>query len=296
MATADGGDLMADRGKEGNVPAGVIVIKCGGGGEIGLDEIAMDVAKLRAAGERVVVVHGGARDIDRLAGQLGVTRETTVSPEGLESRYTSPAMLDALLLAMTGRAKPRLLAALAAAGVPAVGLTGLDAGMITAVRKKARRAVRGGRTVVVRGDHSGRITRVDPEVLRVLLDAGFTPVLSPPAGDGGGQPLNVDADRLAAAVAAALGARCLVLLTAAPGLLREAADERSLVPRCEWPDEALLAHAASGGMHRKLIAADEALRAGVPQVRIADGRAPAPVAAALDGAGTLLIPSRRTGL
>jgi [amino group carrier protein]-L-2-aminoadipate 6-kinase len=271
------------------VTSSVTVIKFGGGDAIGTTQICADVAKLRIAGERPVLVHGGGGEIDRLAAQLGVVADRTVSPDGVESRYTSPAMLDAMVLAMTGRVKPRLLAALAAAGVAAVGLTGLDAGMVTAVRKKARRAVRDGRTVVVRGDHSGRITAIDPAVLRVLLDAGLTPVLSPPAGDCAGAPLNVDADRLAAAVAAALGARRLVLLTAAPGMLRDAADERSLLPRCELPDEALLAHAASGGMHRKLIAAGEALRAGVPVVHIADGRVAEPVSAAVRGAGTVLV-------
>jgi len=275
------------------VPNGVTVVKCGGSDAIGIAEIGADVAKLRSVGERLLLVHGGAGDIDRLAAQLGVVPETTVSPDGLESRYTSPAMLDAVVLAMTGRVKPRLLAALAAADVPAVGLTGLDAGLVTAVRKKARRAVRDGRPVIVRGDHSGRITAVDPMVLHVLLDAGLTPVVSPPAADSGGRPLNVDADRLAAAVAATLGARRLVLLTAAPGVLRDVRDERSVMPRCALPDQALLARAATGGMHRKLIAAGEALRGGVSEVHIADGRLPEPVSAAIAGAGTVLVSSGR---
>ena len=128
-----------------------------------------------------------------------------------------------------------------------------------------------------------------------LRDAGFTPVLSPPAGDLDGAPLNVDADRLAAAVATALGACRLVMLTAAPGVLRDADDESSLLACCELPDEALLARAASGGMHRKLIAAGEALQGGVPEVRIADGRGPAPLSAALAGAGTVLIHSGKAG-
>jgi acetylglutamate/LysW-gamma-L-alpha-aminoadipate kinase len=275
------------------VPNGVTVVKCGGSDAIGIAEICADVAKLRSVGERLLLVHGGADDIDRLAAQLGVVPETTVSPDGLESRYTSPAMLDAVVLAMTGRVKPRLLAALAAAGVPAVGLTGLDAGLVTAVRKKARRAVRDGRPMIVRGDHSGRITAVDPMVLHVLLDAGLTPVVSPPAADSGGRPLNVDADRLAAAVAATLGARRLVLLTAAPGVLRDVRDERSVMPRCALPDQALLARAATGGMHRKLIAAGEALRGGVSEVHVADGRVPEPVSAAIAGAGTVLVSSGR---
>lgn len=271
------------------MPEDIIVIKSGGSDAISVTAICADVARLRSVGQRPVLTHGGAGDIGRLAAQLGVTPRTTVSPDGVESRYTDAAMLDAIMLALTGRVKPRLLTALSAAGVPAVGLTGLDAGMITAVRKQARRAVQDGRPMIVRGDHSGRITAVNATVLRVLLDVGLTPVVSPPAADGAGAPLNVDADRLTAAVAVALGARRLVLLTAAPGVLQDAADERSLLRRCRLPDESLVASVASGGMHRKLIAAAEALAGGVPEVRIADGRGPAPVSAALRGAGTLCL-------
>ena len=265
------------------------VLKCGGSEAIKVAEMCADVARLRAAGGQVVVVHGGASDISRLAGKLGVRCRRLVSPLGFTSRYTDAAMLDVLTLAMTGRAKPRLLLALTAAGVPAVGLTGLDAGLLRAARKKARRAVRDGRTTVVRGDHSGRIVAADPTVLRVLLNAGLTPVVSPPALGEHGAPLNVDADRVAAAVATALRADCLLMLTAAPGVLRDAGDETSVLKQYELPDDGELGVAASDGMYRKLIAVYEALRGGVPQVRVADGRRSRPVYAALRGAGTAVV-------
>ena len=262
------------------------VVKCGGNDAIDADRVAADVAALRATGERVLVAHGGAADIARLAGQLRVPQRRLRSPDGMTSRHTDPAMLDVVTLALAGRAKPRLLAALRRAGVPAVGLTGLDGGLLRAERKAARRAVDDdGRVRVVRDDHSGRIVGCDPTAPRALLAAGFTPVVSPPAADAGGAPLNVDADRAAAAIAAALTADRLVLLTAAPGLLREATDPDSLLPRYAVP-LAAPRHAATDGMHRKLIAAREALHGGVPLVRIADGRTAHPLADALAGAGT----------
>jgi len=268
---------------------GLTVLKCGGSQAIKLGEVCADVARLRAAGGQVVVVHGGAGDMERLARQLGVRCRRLVSPLGFASRYTDTAMLDVLMLAMTGRAKPRLLMALTAAGVSAVGLTGLDAGLLRAVRKKARRAMQDGRTTVVRGDHSGRIVAVDPSVLQILLNAGLTPVVSPPATGENGAPLNVDADRVAAAVATALRADYLLSLTAAPGVLRDADDESSVLERYQLPDDGDVGFAASDGMYRKLIAAYEALRGGVPQVRVADGRTRRPVYAALRGAGTAVV-------
>jgi len=262
---------------------GVIVVKCGGA--VPVEAVCADLAGLAG---RVVLVHGGGIEIDRLARELGVPTRTLVSPSGITSRHTDPATLDAVTLALTGRVKPRLLRALAAADVPAVGLTGLDGGLLRARRKTAQRTVRDGRTVIVRDDHSGRLTGVRPGVLHALLDAGFVPVVSPPAMGEDGAPVNVDADRAAAAVAGALGADRLILLTTAPGLLRDASDEDTLLHHCVLPREGPMPHAATGGMHRKLIAAREALLAGVPQVSVCDGRASRPVTYALDGNGTTL--------
>lgn len=248
------------------------VIKCGGALDPG--PVCADVARL---GTPCVLVHGGAPQIARLAAEMGVAQRTLVSPSGVRSRYTDAAMLDVVTLAMTGRAKPLILSALSAGGMRAIGLTGLDAGLLRARRKGARRTVVDGRTVIVRDDHSGRVVEVADGVLRDLLDAGFTPVVSPPAAGEDGLPLNVDADRVAAAIAAAMGADRLVLLTAAPGVLADASDETSVLARCVLAREGPVPHAASGGMHRKLIAAREALLGGVAEVVIADGRTVRPL-------------------
>lgn len=246
------------------------VVKCGG--ELAPENICADVAKLRAQGQRVVLVHGGAPEISRLAAELGVAAKTLRSPSGVTSRHTDLAMLDVITMAMTGRAKPRLLRALAAHGVRGIGLTGLDGGLLLARRKPAQRSVVDGRVVLVRDDYSGRVVKVAGDVLHALLDAGLTPVVSPPAAADDGHPLNVDADRAAAAVAAAIAADRLLLLTAAPGVLTEISDESSVLARCVLPADGSIPYAATGGMHRKIIAAREALAGGVPEVIIGDGR------------------------
>jgi [amino group carrier protein]-L-2-aminoadipate 6-kinase len=259
------------------------VVKCGGA--LRTARVCEDVARLVSREERVVLVHGGAPQIARLATELNVPQRTLVSPDGLQSRHTDAAMLDVVTLAMTGRAKPALLRELASAGVRAVGLTGLDAGLLLARRKVAQRAVVDGRTVVIRDGHSGRIVSVNTDVLRVLLDAGFVPVMSPPAAGEDGHPLNVDADRAAAAVAVALKADRLILLTAAPGVLADSADPASLLAHCPLTADGPVPYAASGGMHRKLIAAREAVTGGVGDVIIADGRIPRPLT---EVAGTIM--------
>src|SRR6266536_204123 len=239
---------------DGTVTTSVTVVKCGGSEAIQAGGVCADVAALCREGEQVVLVHGGSSEIERLAAQLRVPQRTLLAATGASSRYSDAATVDVLTLALAGRAKPRLLLALAAHGVPAVGLTGADAA-----------------------------------VLRLLLDAGVTPVVSPPAVGAPGELLNVDADRVAAAVAVALGATRLVLLTAAPGVLRDTADQGSLLPCCELPatGEATPGPVGpTGGMRRKLHAARDALVGGVPRVVVADGRGGHPLARALAGAGT----------
>jgi acetylglutamate/LysW-gamma-L-alpha-aminoadipate kinase len=266
----------------------VLVVKCGGNPAVDPAAVCADVVELVRRGEQVVVVHGGSADIDRLAARLKVPVRRVVAPDGVSARHTDDAMLEVLLLALAGAVKPRLVAELVRGGVSAVGLTGLDGGLLRARRKGAHRAVVAGRTVVVRDNNTGRVVGVRAPLLRDLLGGGHVPVLSPPALAEDGRPVNVDADRVAAAVAAAVGAAALVLLTAVPGVLADPADEGSV------RDTVALARAGlpagvQGGAALKLIAAREALTAGVRTVIIADGRRPQPVRRALAGAGTRIV-------
>lgn len=268
----------------------ITVIKCGGHGAVDPIAVCADVAELHRQGRKVVLAHGGSADIEELAEQMGIVPRRLVSPDGVSARYTDAAMLDVVTLALAGRVKPRLVAALAALDVPAVGLTGLDGHLLRARRKAAHRAVIDGRRILVRDDHSGRVAEVNTDLLNALLAAGMVPVVSPPALATDGGPVNADADRVAAAVAAALGAEALVMLTGAPGVLADIDDESSTLPTYRVPATGAPAD-VSGGMRLKLVAAREALSAGVPRVLIADGRREQPVTAALAGAATRVLPA-----
>ncbi|ASW55730.1 [LysW]-aminoadipate kinase [Plantactinospora sp. KBS50] len=262
------------------------VVKCGGNPAVDSAGVCADVARLVDRGESVVLVHGGSGEIARLAGRLGVPQRTLVAPDGVSARYTDPAMLEVVVLALAGAVKPAIVATLSRLGVPAVGLTGLDGGMLRASRKRALRAVVDGRTVLVRDNHSGRIVAVRTGLLDGLLRSGFVPVVSPPAIDEHGRAVNVNADRVAAALTVALGADRLVLLTGAPGVLADPGDDSSVQRSYEVPPTGAPGSVAGGGMALKLIAARDALAGGVPSVRIADGRVPDPISRALAGSGT----------
>jgi acetylglutamate/LysW-gamma-L-alpha-aminoadipate kinase len=264
----------------------LVVVKCGGVVAERPEQLCADLAQRYSEGERMLLVHGGSSDIERLGQQLGVPQRRLVGPGGVSGRYTDPATLELVTMTLAGLVKPRLVAALTGHGVPAIGLTGLDAAVVTAAAKKPFRASVDGRAAIIRDDRSGRITEVNSAILHQLLDAGLLPVLSPPAWGTDG-PLNVDADRMAAAVAAAMGATELVLLSDVPGVLSDSDDRESVMAHYPIPVDGPPA-ISGGGMGAKLTAARTALLAGV-RVRISSGQEPAPLSHALTGHGTEVV-------
>ena len=263
----------------------ITVVKCGGHASLDPTAICADVAKLSAAGHRIVLVHGGSAEIKRLAARLKVPMRRMTSPEGMSARYTDAATLEVVSLALAGVVQPRLVSELLSDGTPAVGLTGVQGALIRARRRKAQRALVRAKQVIIRGDHSGRITQVNSKLLYTLIDAGFVPVISPPVLGEDSSVLNADADRVAAAVAGALRATTLVLLTGAPGVLADPDDPQSVLRVCPVPREGPPLQ-RDQGIGVKLLAARDALQAGVPTVLIAAGSGPEPLLRALVGAAT----------
>jgi acetylglutamate/LysW-gamma-L-alpha-aminoadipate kinase len=171
-------------------------------------------------------------------------------------------------------------------GVNAVGLSGLDGRLLEGPRKKAIRAMSGGKRVLIRDDLSGKVEKVNTGLLTLLLDAGYTPVVSPPAVSYENEAINVDGDRAAAAIAEAMGAEALVLLSNVPGLLRSFPDESSLIRNVDVADADEYLELAQGRMKVKVLGAVEAVRAGVGRVVLADARVGEPIRRALAGEGT----------
>jgi [amino group carrier protein]-L-2-aminoadipate 6-kinase len=274
------------RGRGGGV--GVIVVKLGGVEGLDHDAIADDVAAHWAQGARLVLVHGGGAAATRLGEALGVPPRFVTSPSGHTSRYTDRATLEAFTMAVAGGVNKAWVERLQTRGVPALGLSGLDGRLIEARHKRSVRSVERGKTVVLRDDHTGAVERIDAGLLRLLLGAGFLPVVAPLAASHEGAAVNVDGDRAASAIAVALAADALVLLSNVPGLLRAFPDEASLVPRVAVADVESALGWAQGRMKKKLEGAAAAVAGGVARAVLADGRGASPLRRALAGHGTVV--------
>lgn len=258
----------------------MIVVKVGGSSGVDRDGVARDVATLVASGERIVLVHGASSETDRLSATLGHPPRTIVSPSGQQSRRTDRRTLEIFVMAALGIEMFAYVELLRRHGANGVGVFGALAGPRKPVRAQERE-----RIVVLHDDFTGKVERVDVAALWALLDSGAVPVVPPLAISDGGEGLNVDGDRAAAAIATALCADTLVMLTNVPGLLR-AVDDPATVVR-----EATIAEAeqlAQGRMRKKAMAAREALDGGVRHVRIASARVERPLRRALEGEGTLV--------
>ena len=263
-----------------------IVIKVGGGRGIDPTCLTEEIAQLTRDGIRVVLVHGGSHETDLLAQALGHPTQTITSPSGHQSRRTDRQTLEIFEMIYCGKVNKRLVESLRSARVDAVGFSGIDAGIWTGSRKSAIRAVQDGRTVIIRDDLSGRVESVDARFLETVMDLGRTPVLTPPAITPDGTAINVDADRAAAATAAALGADELLLLSNVPGLLQDPADPSTLI-RSVTPESIDIARtAAKGRMKNKVLAAEEAMAAGVTSIVIASASGQRPIHAARTSQGT----------
>lgn len=241
----------------------VRVIKAGG--SAGVDRDA--VAELVAASVRerpTVLVHGASNETDRLGERLGVPQTTITSPSGHVSRRTDRRTLEVFAQAALGVENFLYVEKLQALGIDAVGLSGLS-GHLLRGRRKDVRSVANGRTVLLRDDHTGTVDEVNAELLRALLGMGYVPVVAPLALSTDGAAMNVDGDRVAARIAGALGADELVILTNVPGLLRDVADRGSVVAQASLEEAERL---AAGRMKKKVLAAREALDAGVAHVAI----------------------------
>jgi len=265
------------------------------GGEVladsdALDGVAAQVSLLWSLGIRVVVVHGGGPQASAASRRLGF------EPRLVAGRRVTDD--DALLVAkmvFAGELNVDVLSALRRHHVSAVGLSGVDAELVTArLRPPTPTRTEAGDVEVVDFGHVGDVAAVDPRILTTLLDARFVPVVASLAGDEEGRVYNVNADTLAEALAVALRAQKLLFLTGVPGVLRDRRDPATLVTFADADDlAALLASGAlEAGMGPKVEACIRAARGGVERTHILDGRAPDSILCEVftgAGCGTMIV-------
>jgi acetylglutamate kinase len=252
-----------------SIASASIVIKLGGRALEAPGALAACAAALgdaAAAGAATLVVHGGGAEVTAWCERAGVAPRFA---DGL--RVTDAATLEIAAAVLAGLANKRLVAAIRALGVDAVGVSVLDGGIVRA-RRHANAAALG---------EVGEVAAVDVSLLRTLLAAGRVPVIASLGDDGHGALLNLNADDVAAAIAGALPAGDLVLLSDTPGLVLDGQVVRSLA--ADALDETLARPDVTGGMRPKLRAAGVALAGGVERVHIAAWQGPGTLTAILDG-------------
>ena len=261
----------------------VIVIKYGGNAMINeqlKEQVMEDIALLWLIGVKVVLVHGGGPEINEVMDKFGKKPEFI---EGL--RVTDKETVDIVQMVLAGKVNKSLVTLLQMKGGHAVGLSGIDGGLIEAQVKDERLG------------YVGKITKIRPQPITDLLEKNYIPVISTVAGDHHGNVYNINGDTAAAYIAGALHAERLLMMTDIAGILRDKDDPSSLIPELTVSeakglyDDGII----SGGMIPKVDCCIKALREGVENVTILDGRIPHSILMELltdEGAGTMVTKDR----
>jgi acetylglutamate kinase len=270
----------------------VFVIKAGGavfGDEASTRNLIEQVAILHQVGIRTVLVHGGGPQLDHIQATLGLETKMVNG-----RRVTDQKSLEVTAMVLNGLINTRILAICRALDIEAVGLSGVDAGLIRAHKRAPVTAADGSGETIDYG-FVGDIDSVNVGVIEKLLDNGLMPVVSPLSADSNGTLLNINADTVAAALGGALAAEKLVLCTGAPGILERSTDTSSLISYTDIRGLGRLREAGSltDGMLPKASAIESAIRGGVRRVHVITYKSPDSLLAEIftnEGTGTLVVP------
>ncbi|MGI8811958.1 MAG: acetylglutamate kinase [Pyrinomonadaceae bacterium] len=256
-----------------------------------LSSLAQELALLHQVGIRVCVVHGGGKQLTELAKRLGVV-QTVI--EG--RRVTDDDTLDLAMMIFRGKINTEILSALRHRGIEAVGLSGIDGGVIKAVRRPPRDVLdrETGETRTVDFGHVGDVVSVDSRLIHLLLENDYMPIISSLAADDDGRVFNVNADTIAAEIAVMLGAEKLILLSDVNGIYLDASDESTKLSQLTASDAKHLIDSgrATGGMIPKLESLIGIVSAGVHSAHVIGGNSRNGLLAEVftdEGTGTMII-------
>ncbi len=257
-----------------------------------LRDLAEQLSVVRELGVHVVLVHGGGPQTSLLSRKLGI------EPRMIEGRrVTDAAALEVAVMTMNGAVNTNVLAACRAVGLQAVGVSGVDAGMVKARRRAPRSVIVDGTPTMVDFGHVGDVDSVDPTLLEKRMAAGYLPVVSPLAADDAGHVLNINADTVAASLARALRAEKLVFVSDVPGILEDKGDPSSLISCTDLRglEELVDNGSVASGMLPKASAIRMALEQGVARVHVIGSQRASLLTEIFtnEGSGTLIVRDRR---
>ncbi len=266
------------------------VIKAGGGvfGTPALTQSLIEqISILHYMGVRVVMVHGGGPQLTEVSEAMGVKTQMVQG-----RRVTDQKSIDVSSMVLNGLINTRILAICRELNIQAVGISGVDAGLVQAHKRKPTKLE--GSSQVVDYGLVGDIDRIDPTAIRNLLENGYLPVISPLSADEHGTLLNINADTVAAAIGAALSAEKLILCTGAPGILERLDDPGSLISYTDLEGLQKLRESGSisDGMLPKARAIENAIKGGVQRVHVVSYSSPEGILGEVftnEGTGTLIV-------
>ena len=256
----------------------MITIKIGGSVVDELHSSTISDLKKVLQKEKIILVHGGGKEVTRISEALGKEQKFIVSPSGIKSRYTDKETVEIFTMVMSGKINKMIVGMLQKNGINAVGLSGIDGQIIQAERKKKLIVINEkGRKMAIDGGYTGKIKDVNSELIKLILDQGYLPVISPIAISEEFDFLNVDGDRAAAYVAGKMHSDKILFLTNVDGLLMN----DKLVKSLSLAEAKKILPKIGFGMEKKILAATEALEMGVKQALIANGQKENPISAAI---------------
>jgi len=264
-----------------------MLIKVGGGKGINWEGICRDLSEM-AKNEKVILVHGANATRDSLAARLGAPTKVVTSPRGVSSVYTDETAMDIFLMAYAGLMNKKIVAMLQRYGINAVGLSGVDGKLWKAKHKKEILIKEKNKIKLLKGNLTGRVECINTALINLLLENGYLPVICPPAISDENEILNTDNDWAVAVMAEALGIKKIISLFEAPGFLKNAEDENSVLNHIEKSriDEYL--KYARKRMKKKVLGAKKAIEAGVETIIWGDGRTESPIKSVLSGKATVI--------
>jgi acetylglutamate/LysW-gamma-L-alpha-aminoadipate kinase len=265
----------------------MLLIKAGGGKSINWISLCRDIARFHAK-EKMILIHGANQKRDEIAEKLNVPTKTVMSPSGVSSVYTDEAALDVFLMVYAGMVNKKIVAMLQQNGVNAAGVSGVDGLIWQAKHKKVILSREGSKTKLLRNNFSGKVEKADPKLIAVLVDNGFLPVLTPPALSFQNQIVNTDSDWAMAVLAEAMHIKTMVSLFEAPGLLKDPADEHSLIRKIKKQEIESVLKFGKGRMKKKILGAKRAIEGGVERIYWGDGRVENPLTNVLQRNGTVI--------
>ncbi|MEW5842205.1 MAG: [LysW]-aminoadipate kinase [Bacteroidota bacterium] len=269
----------------------MLLIKIGGGKELNLKGIAADLATVN---EKFIIVHGANALRDELALKLGIEKKVVTSLSGYDSVLSDENTIDLMMMAYAGVRNKRIVELLQQNGINAVGLSGVDGKLLQGKRNSGIKVREGGKTLLLR-DFSGKPKSINKQLLDLLLENGYTPVLSVPLIDENNFAINSENDDIVALLQSEFKAEKIISLIEAPGFLLDKNDPSSLVSKMSKSELEAMEQKVEGRMKRKILALRKLFCEGIPSgeggdttIILSDGRTEHPINDALNGKGTTI--------